>query len=131
MKNSSHTWYKIYKKLCKELDIEYPLQQKELCIRINPIPNILEFNMRNISKEELNNNREEMAIIYYNIMKQLGSIKFSELTESAFNNNKFKDMKINLLTIISVLYLSGYKNDLLLNKAYNYIIHKGECGINE
>ena len=123
------TWFKIYKQLCKELDIMFPLQQKELSVPINPIPNSLEFQKRNATKlvsyEEYQASLYERAAIYYKICKMLG---FDVVEDLSGKNETFKlrssehpDRYVNLHTVISVLYLSGFKGSDLIQRSIDYL----------
>lgn len=117
------TWYKIYRLLCMELNILYPLKQSELCVRVNSIPNSLEFHKRNLSKITLSDNLDELADVYYRLMKDIGFSKFCEISLPIFNYRckEYPDRIININTILSVLYLSGYKGDYLYDKCMCYI----------
>lgn len=123
------SWYKIYRQLCTELEIIFPLKQSEICTRINPIPNNLEFHKKNISKKELNNNLDEISKTYYKIYKTIGEELFEKLNDEnlIFQNraNEYPDRKVNISTVISSLYLSGYKGELLYQKSLKYLL-KGD-----
>lgn len=123
------TWFKIYRRLCTELEILYPFKQQEMTVPVNPIPNSLEFQLRNFKKtssyDEYRNNLNHRAFAYYKICKQLGFDKVEELSE---NIETFKlkctehpDRYVNLHTVISVLYLSGFRDDELVRRSIKYL----------
>jgi len=126
----NNTAFQIYKELIKELELLFPYKEKEIVIRKNPIPNNLEFHIKGISKKELNNNMTEISSIYYRIFKDLGEDVFYEL----HNNNKifnqvireFPDRNINISTVLSILYLSGFRNNELHNRGLKYLKKYGK-----
>jgi len=124
------TAFQIYKEITKQLELLFPYKEKEIVVRKNPIPDNLEFHKKGISKSDLNKNMNEISLIYYKIFKYFGEDRFYELHE---NNNTFNytireypDRNINLLTILSILYLSGFKNDELYNRGLNYLLTYGD-----
>ena len=124
------TAFQIYKEITKQLELLFPYKEKEIVIRKNPIPDNLEFHKKGISKSDLNKNMNEISLAYYKIFKYFGEDKFYELHE---NNNIFNytireypDRNINLSTILSILYLSGFKNDELYNRGLNYLLTYGD-----
>lgn len=125
MKNTAYT---IYKQICKELNILFPLKESEISIRKNPIPNNLEFHEKGISKKELSDNMNDISICYYKIFKYLGEEKFYNLQESIdiFSENcrEYPDRNINISTVISILYLSGFRDNELYNRSLKFIIKK-------
>lgn len=102
----------------------FPLQQKELCVRKNPIPNNLEFHLRNITKLDVETNLDEISDIYYTIYRQLGSAKMDEFNskkqEFELYCDEYPDRVVNLNTAISVLYLSGFRKDELMKRSIEY-----------
>ena len=123
------TWFKIYRRLCDELGIIFPLQQKQLTVPINPIPNSLEFQLRNFKKltdyNSYRSNLNERAFAYYKICKILGFDKVDELSESIdtfkLKSSEHPDRYVNLHTVISVLYLSGFRDDELVRRSIKYL----------
>lgn len=123
------TWYKIYKFYCKKLDIDYPLKQSELSIKITNkikgLTNVLEFYNKKLSKKEILNSSDDIASVYYSIFKEYGEKNFYNITDKIFNSKETielgKTYKINLRTIISILYVSGYRNNELKIKTLNFI----------
>lgn len=119
------TAFQIYKIITKELGILFPLMEKEIVVRKNPIPNNLEFHKKNISKIELSNNMDEISHIYYKIFKDVGEDKFYEYhsMKSIFNEKprEYPDRKVNLSTVLSILFLSGFRDKELYNRGITYL----------
>ena len=122
------TWYRIYRRLCTELDIMFPLKQSEISPRVNPIPNNLEFHAKHASKKEVDDNITAISKVYFKLYKNLGEDEFWRLTEEiptfALRCMEHPDRRVNISTVASILYLSGYKGDTLYEKSLNYL--KGE-----
>lgn len=122
--------YKIYKILAQELGIMFPLKESELTTPINPIPNTLEFDIKNIknklSRDEIETRRLHRAKAYYAIYKKLGSDKFEELSSKKPNfklkSKEHSDRYVNMHTIISILFLSGFRGDELIKRSIDYLI---------
>lgn len=122
--------YKIYKILSQELGIMFPLKESELTTPINPIPNTLEFDIKNIkgklSRDEIESRRLHRAKAYYKIYKKLGSDKFEELSSKKPNfklkSKEHSDRYVNMHTIISILFLSGFRGDELVKRSIDYLI---------
>ena len=123
------TQYKIYKLLSQELGIMFPLKESEITTPINPIPNTLEFDIKNakdkLSRDEIESRRLLRAKAYYTIYNKHGEEKFEELT---LKNNNFKlkssehpDRYVNLHTIISILFLSGFRGNELIKRSIDYL----------
>ena len=119
------TWYRIYRQLCSELDILFPLKQSELSPRQNPIPANLEFHARNVGKKLVDQTQNDIAKIYYKLYRDLGEDEFLELhtQHDVFNQRcmEFPDRKVNISTVISVLYMSGYRGNTLYQKSLDYL----------
>lgn len=123
------TQYKIYKLLCNELGIMFPFKESELTTPVNPIPNTLEFDIKNakdkMSRDEIETRRLHRAKAYYSVYKDLGSEKFEELNKKKANFNlkssEHPDRYVNLHTIISILFLSGYRGKELVKKSIDYL----------
>lgn len=118
------TAFQIYKEITKQLELLFPYKEKEIVIRKNPIPNNLEFHKKGITKKELNDNMNEISSAYYKIFKTLGEDKFYELHDNkTFNQEirEYPDRNINISTVLSILYLSGFKNEDLYNKGLKYL----------
>lgn len=123
------TQYKIYKLLSKELGILFPLKESEITTPINPIPNTLEFDIKNIkskiSRNEIESRRLHRAKAYYTVYKQLGSDKFEELSSSKdtfkLKSTEHPDRYVNLHTIISILFLSGFRGNELVKRSIDYL----------
>ena len=121
------TAFQIYKKICKELELLFPLRESELVIRQNPIPNNLEFHLKGISKKELSNNLDDISNTYYRIFKELGETKFYALhNEHAIfleEPREFIDRRVNLSTVLSILYVSGFRKDELYKRGKKYLMN--------
>lgn len=123
------TQYKIYKLLAQELGIMFPLKESELTTPINPIPNTLEFDIKNaknkMSRDEIESRRMDRAKAYYKVYKKLGSEKFEELSAKNINfklkSKEHSDRYVNLHTIISILFLSGFREDELVKRSIDYL----------
>lgn len=119
------TAFKIYKQITKELELMFPLKEMDIVTRKNPIPNNLEFYKKGISKRELNSSLEDMTKIYYSIFKELGEDKFYELHNkvSLFKENpkEYPDRNVNIMTVISILYLSGFRNKELQKRSMKFL----------
>lgn len=123
------TQYKIYKLLAQELGIMFPLKESELTTPINPIPNTLEFDIKNVknkmSRDEIESRRMDRAKAYYKVYKKLGSEKFEELSAKNINfklkSKEHSDRYVNLHTIISILFLSGFREDELVKRSIDYL----------
>lgn len=123
------TQYKIYKLLCNELGIMFPLKESELTTPINPIPNTLEFDIKNakekMSRDEIESRRLERAKAYYAVYRKLGGEKFEKLTANRdtfkLKSSEHPDRYVNLHTVVSVLYLSGYRGDELIRRSVDYL----------
>lgn len=126
--NKNPTAFNIYKRLTKELGLLFPLHESELVVRKNPIPNNLEFHKKKINKEELNSALNEISSTYYKLFKDLGEDKFYEYQEkkSIFSEEprEYPDRKINMSTVISILYVSGFTGDMLYKRAKKYLLEK-------
>ena len=125
------TSFQIYKRICKDLGILFPLKESELVIRQNPIPNNLEFHLKGINKKDLRISLDDISKIYYKIFKELGEDKFYNLHEEKliFNEEprEYPDRKVNLSTVLSILYVSGFRNDILYERAKKFLLNnKGE-----
>lgn len=126
------TAYKIYRRICLELGIMFPLKEQEMSVPINKHINTLEYQLkipRSIDKEKkiyINNEKEEKAIAYYKICRNIGSDTVDELSQNKetfkLRASEYPDRAVNLHTVISVLYLSGYRGDELVLKSTNYLI---------
>ena len=70
------TQYKIYKLLVNELGLMFPLKESEITTPINPIPNTLEFDIKNakekMSRDEIEHRRMDRARAYYSVYKEIG-----------------------------------------------------------
>ena len=121
------TAFQIYKKICKELGLLFPLKESELVIRQNPIPNNLEFHIKGISKKELSNNLDDISDTYYKIFKELGETKFYSLHDKheifLEEPREFNDRRVNLSTVLSILYVSGFRKNELYNRGKNYLLN--------
>lgn len=123
------TQYKIYRQLCNELGIMFPLKESELTTPVNPIPNTLEFDIKNakekMSRGEIENRRTERAMTYYAVYKQLGDKEFEKLTASKetfkLKASEHSNRYVNLHTVISVLYLSGFRGSDLIQRSVDYL----------
>ena len=122
------TSFQIYKKICKELELLFPLKESELVIRQNPIPNNLEFHLKGISKKDLSNNLNDISSAYYKIFKEFGEDKFYSLHDNheifSEEPREFRDRKVNLSTVLSILYVSGFRKDELYNRGKKYLLNK-------
>ena len=120
------TAFQIYKKICKELGLLFPLKESELVIRQNPIPNNLEFHLKGIDKKDLSNNLDDISGAYYKIFKELGETKFYSLHNKhkifLEEPREFNDRKVNLSTVLSILYVSGFRKDELYNRGKKYLL---------
>lgn len=121
--------FKIYKILAQELGIMFPLKESELTTPINPIPNTLEFDLKNFKKlgrDEVESRRMDRTKAYYKVYKKLGSEEFEKLTNNKesfkIRSKEHSDRYVNLHTIISILYLSGFRDDELIDKSINYLL---------
>ncbi len=123
------TQYKIYRHICNELNILFPLKESEIVTLVNPIPNTLEFqnkeDRKNLTYTDYNNRLTERAMLYYKVCKIVGTEKIEKFTKE---NSTFKlrssehpDRKVNLHTVISVLYLSGFRDNDLITRTLKYI----------
>lgn len=122
------TSFQIYKKICKELGLLFPLKESELVIRQNPIPNNLEFHLKGISKKELSNNLDDISDAYYKIFKEFGETKFYGLHDEheifLEEPREFNDRRVNLSTVLSILYVSGFRKDELYKRGKKYLLNK-------
>lgn len=120
------TSFQIYKKIVKELGLLFPLKESELVVRQNPIPNNLEFHLKGISKKDLSDNMNDISNVYYKIFKEVGEEKFYSLHDKiqVFNEEprEYPDRKVNISTVISILYVSGFRKDELYKRAKAYLI---------
>ena len=120
------TCYKIYKAICNDLGILFPLRESELVVRQNPIPNNLEFYKSPISKEDLHKCLDDISKTYYKIFQEIGEDNFYNLHESneIFNEHprEYPDRNINISTVISILYVSGFRDNILYEKAKKYLV---------
>lgn len=123
--NNNLTAYKIYKQISKKLELKFPLKEMDITIRKNPIPNNLEFYKKGINKKELNNSIDDITNIYYSLFKNLGEDKFYELQNNIaiFKEipKEFPDRSINMMTVISILYLSGFRNNELYKRSLKFL----------
>lgn len=124
------TAFQIYKQITKELGLLFPYKEQDITIRKNPIPNNLEFHVKGISKEELSDNMDEISRSYYQIFKKIGEDKFYECHD---NNptfcqtiREYPDRKVNISTVLSILYLSGFRDNELYNRGINYLLKYGD-----
>ena len=121
------TAFQIYKRICKELGLLFPLKESELVIRQNPIPNNLEFHLKGISKKELSNNLDDISDAYYKIFKEFGETKFYALHEEnkifLEEPREFSDRRVNLSTVLSILYVSGFRKDELYKRGKQYLLN--------
>lgn len=120
------TAFKIYKNIAKDLGLMFPYKEMDIVTRKNPIPNNLEFYKKGIQKSELNDSLNDMTKVYYKIFKKLGEEKFYTLQEniSIFNEfpKEYPDRNVNMMTVISILYLSGFRKDELYKRALNFLV---------
>lgn len=120
------TSFQIYKKIVKELGLLFPLKESELVVRQNPIPNNLEFHLKGISKKDLSNNMNDISNVYYKLFKEVGEEKFYSLHDKIqlFKEEprEYPDRKVNISTVISILYVSGFRKDELYKRAKAYLI---------
>lgn len=119
------TAFKIYKRITKELDLMFPLKEMDIIVRKNPIPNNLEFYKKGISKEDLNTSLNNMTKTYYSLFKDIGEDKFYKLQEEIpiFNETpkEYPDRNVNVMTVISILYLSGFRNKELYKRTLDFL----------
>lgn len=135
MKTNS-TDYRIYRQICNILGIIYPFKESEITAKmkdfIYPEASFIEFHFKKkkdetlkIYRESLNKIRDSQSIIYYRILKQLGSNYIDKIITDICNKNviptEHHNMEINLHTFISVLYLSGYRGDVIENKLITFL----------
>ena len=123
--NKKPTAFNIYKRLTKELGLLFPLHESELVVRKNPIPNNLEFHKKKITKNELNESLNSISSAYYKLFKELGEDKFYELQEKkpifSEEPREYPDRHVNMSTVISILYVSGFTGDSLYKRAKQYL----------
>ena len=121
------TSFQIYKRICKDLGLLFPLKESELVIRQNPIPNNLEFHLKGISKKELSNNLDNISDVYYKILKDLGETKFYALHDEhkifLEEPREFSDRRVNISTVLSILYVSGFRKDELYKRGKEYLLN--------
>ena len=93
---------------------------------INPIPNTLDFHLKKLSKKEISKNLDNISKVYYKLYKAIET--FEDFKPDIFNEHcsEYPDRKINMSTVISVLYVSGFSGEELYNKAYAYMNKTGK-----
>ena len=113
--NDVKTMFKIYKKLCKILEIEYPLKQSEISSKIDKLIGSLEYSPKDISRDENMNIKDEIYKAYFKIYRMYGSNKIDSINDklNIFAGDKYL---VNITTLLTILYLSGYRNDKLINR---------------
>ena len=128
------TAYKIYKKICNDLNILFPFKESEISVH-SSMTNSLEFRKR-ISKKTSNDGNSSIKLsnylddtkksfIYYKIYRKIGEAEIDKI-HNILNNlysspKNHPDKLVDLHTIISILYLSGYRGDSLISKIDDYI----------
>lgn len=136
---ASSTDYRIYKQICNILGIIYPFKESEITAKmkdfIYPEASFIEFHFRKqkdetlkIYRESLNKIRNSQSTIYYRILKKFGSDYIDQKITEICNKNviptEHHNMEINLHTFISVLYLSGYRGDVIEDKLIHFLQNK-------
>ena len=71
------------------------------------------------------NDEDDITNIYYSLFKNLGEDKFYELQNNVaiFKEipKEFPDRSINMMTVISILYLSGFRNNELYKRSLKFL----------
>jgi hypothetical protein len=127
------TAYKIYRRICNELGILFPLQEKELSVPVNQWINSLEFYPRHKGrivtydeKRHMSDVKNSIASAYYKICRDIGVEKVHDMTDEvatfSLHASEYPDRKISLHTVLSILYLSGYRDMDLVSKGKNYLV---------
>ena len=72
----------------------------------------------------------DISSVYYKIFKELGEDKFHDLhdTIDIFKEEprEYPDRKVNISTVLSILYLSGFRDNELYNRGINYLLKYGD-----
>lgn len=128
MEDNELTAFKIYKQISKDLQLLFPYKEMDIVVRKNPIPNNLEFYKKGISRIDLNGSLNDMTKTYYSLYKELGEDKFYKLQDeiSIFNKHpkEYPDRNVNIMTVISILYLSGFREKELYKRSYKFLTNK-------
>ena len=114
-KNDVKTMFKIYKKLCKLLEIEFPLKESELSTKIDKLIGSVEYLPKNVSRDENNEIKDAVYKAYFKIYRLYGSRKIDYINDK-LNIIAGEKFLINITTLLTILYMSGYRQDKLVNR---------------
>lgn len=124
--NNNLTAFQIYKIICNKLGILFPFMERDLVLRKNPIPNNLEFHKKGITKIELSKNMDQISKTYYKIFRDLKEEKFYKYHDNIdifqLDPRDYPGRKINISTVLSILYLSGFRDNELYNRGMDFLV---------
>lgn len=109
------TMFKIYKRLCVILNIEYPLKQSEITSHTDKLVGSLEYIPKGIDRNTHNNIKDEIYRAYFKIYRKYGSNKIDNINDKLYILTGEKYI-VNITTLLTILYISGYRQDKLVDR---------------